>query len=170
MELGEDDLMEILKIFEQSKFEFLHLEQGELKLSVGKTGYAAPAPTAPPVVAPLAAMAPAAPAAAGGAPWGKGATAAPAASAPSVAPVADGLVAVPSPMVGKFYAQPSPADPPYVSVGSQVEVGGTLGLVEVMKVFTSVQADMAGTVEQILVKDGQSVEYGQTLFLMRPAT
>ena len=91
-------------------------------------------------------------------------------AAPSVAPVADGLVAVPSPMVGKFYAQPSPADPPYVSVGSQVEVGGTLGLVEVMKVFTSVQADMAGTVEQILVKDGQSVEYGQTLFLMRPAT
>jgi acetyl-CoA carboxylase biotin carboxyl carrier protein len=167
MDLSDDDLMEILKIFEQSKFEFLHLEQGELKLSVGKKGYApaAPVSAAPQPIAPPAPVA-AAPAAG---PWAKAATPAPAVPAAPVAPVADGLVAVTAPMVGKFYAQPSPADPPYVAVGSKVEIGGTLGLIEVMKVFTSVQAEVAGTIEQIVVTNGQSVEYGQTLFLMRPS-
>lgn len=173
MELSDDDLMEILKIFEQSKFDFLNLEKGDLKLSVGKAGYrpggvAAPAP-APVAAAPVAQSAPPQ-AAAPAAPWGKQAAAAPA-PVPVAAPVAaDGLIAVTAPMVGKFYAQPSPADPPYVEVGTKVDVGGTLGLIEVMKVFTSVQADFAGTVEQILITNGQSVEYGQTLFMLRPAT
>lgn len=167
MDLSDDDLMEILKIFDKSKFEFLHLEQGDLKLSVGKTGYGAPVAQAIPVPAPQA-IPPAAPAPSAG-PWARSAAPAPAVSAPPAAPIAEGLVAVPAPMVGKFYAQPSPADPPYVAVGSKVEIGGTLGLIEVMKVFASVQADIAGTVEQILVTNGQSVEYGQTLFLMRPS-
>ena len=166
MDLSDDDLMEILRIFEQSKFEFLHLEQGELKLSIGKKGYA---PAAAPVAATPAAPAPPVAAAPAAGPWAKAATPAPAVPPAPVAQLAEGLVAVAAPMVGKFYAQPSPADPAYVAVGSKVEVGGTLGLIEVMKVFTSVQAEMAGTIEQILVANGQSVEYGQTLFLMRPS-
>jgi biotin carboxyl carrier protein len=72
-------------------------------------------------------------------------------------------------MVGVFYARPSPADPPYVEVGAEVAVGATLGLIEVMKVFTGVQTEIAGAIEQILVVNGQSVEYGQTLFMLRPA-
>ena len=173
MELSDDDLLEILKIFEQSKFDFLNLEKGDLKLSVGKAGYrpAGAAPAAAPALVPAAPAPAAAALAASPGGWAKPAgAAAPAAPALAAAPVvADGLVAVTAPMVGKFYAQPSPADPAYVEVGSKVEVGGTLGLIEVMKVFTSVQADFAGTVEQILVTNGQSVEYGQTLFMMRPA-
>jgi biotin carboxyl carrier protein len=71
-------------------------------------------------------------------------------------------------MVGKFYIAPSPADPPYVQVGARVDVGATVGLVEVMKVFTSIKTEIAGTIEQILVSNGEFVEFGQPLFLMRP--
>jgi biotin carboxyl carrier protein len=71
-------------------------------------------------------------------------------------------------MVGKFYAAPSPAEPPYVQVGTKVEVGATVGLIEVMKVFTSIKTETAGTIESILVGNGDFVEFGQALFLLRP--
>src|SRR5947209_2937580 len=100
MELGDDDITEILKIFEQSKFEFLHLEHGELKLSVAKTGYqpygATPAPPAPPpptIVSPPQA-APAAPAPA---PWSRGAAQAPAPAAVAAPAATEGLVPIAAP-------------------------------------------------------------------------
>jgi acetyl-CoA carboxylase biotin carboxyl carrier protein len=71
-------------------------------------------------------------------------------------------------MVGKFYAAPSPSDPPYVEQGKEVAAGATVALIEVMKVFTSVKTDVAGVVERILVSNGQFVEFGQPLFLIRP--
>ena len=71
-------------------------------------------------------------------------------------------------MVGKFYSAASPSDPPYVEVGTHVSAGTTLGLIEVMKVFASIKTEMAGTIEKILVTSGQFIEFGQTLFLMRP--
>ena len=71
-------------------------------------------------------------------------------------------------MVGKFYAAPSPSDPPYVEVGSKVAVGATVGLIEVMKVFASIKTETAGVIERILVSNGQFVEFGQPLFLLRP--
>ena len=70
-------------------------------------------------------------------------------------------------MVGKFYSAPAPSDPPYVEVGSKVVAGATVGLIEVMKVFTSIKAETAGVIEQILVPSGDYVEFGQTLFLLR---
>ena len=79
-----------------------------------------------------------------------------------------GLVAVTAPMVGKFYSAPAPSDPPYVEVGSKVGVGATVGLIEVMKVFTSIKTETAGTIERILVTSGEFVEFGQALFLIRP--
>jgi len=71
-------------------------------------------------------------------------------------------------MVGKFYSAPAPSDPPYVEVGSRVEAGVAVGLIEVMKVFASIKTEVAGTIEKILVTNGQFVEFGQPLFLIRP--
>ena len=87
--------------------------------------------------------------------------------APAVA-VDAGLVPVTSPMVGKFYAAPSPSDPPFVEPGAKVAAGATVGLIEVMKVFASIKTETAGVIERILVANGQFVEFGQTLFWLRP--
>jgi acetyl-CoA carboxylase biotin carboxyl carrier protein len=84
------------------------------------------------------------------------------------APPDPGLVAITAPMVGKFYAAPSPAEPPFVSEGSRVEAGGTVGLIEVMKVFASIKTETAGVIERILVSNGELVEFGETLFWLRP--
>ena len=77
-------------------------------------------------------------------------------------------MAVTAPMVGRFYSAPAPPDPPYVEVGSKVAPGATVGLIEVMKVFTSIKAETAGVIERILVSNGEFVEFGQPLFLLRP--
>jgi len=155
MELTEDDVIEILKLFEQSKFDFLQLQQGERKITVSKGGYVpAGTGTAPaPIPAITPAHQPAAPQ--------------PAAQA-QVAPVDAGLLPVTAPMVGKFYSAASPSDPSYVEVGSKVAAGATVGLIEVMKVFASIKTETAGVIERILVSNGQFVEFGQTLFLLRP--
>jgi acetyl-CoA carboxylase biotin carboxyl carrier protein len=70
-------------------------------------------------------------------------------------------------MVGKFYAAASPSDPPYVQPGTAVGVGATVGLIEVMKVFASIKTETAGTIEKVLVTNGEFVEFGQPLFLLR---
>jgi biotin carboxyl carrier protein len=88
---------------------------------------------------------------------------------PAIPTPASGVVAVTAPTVGKFYAAASPADPPYVQVGSTVAVGSTIGLIEVMKTFTAVKAESAGSIEQILVASGDYVEFGQSLFMLRPS-
>ena len=71
-------------------------------------------------------------------------------------------------MVGKFYAAASPSDPPFVLPGTKVAAGATVGLIEVMKVFASIKTETAGVIERILVSNGQFVEFGQTLFWIRP--
>src|SRR5262245_43022910 len=132
MELTDDDVLEILKLFEQSKFDFLQLEQGERKITVSKGGYV-PAG----VDGAGAAISSAASAAASPSPMPAPVPQPAAKSAASSIP--DGLVAVTAPVVGKFYSAAAPADPPYVEVGSKVAVGATVGLIEVMKVFTSIK-------------------------------
>jgi acetyl-CoA carboxylase biotin carboxyl carrier protein len=72
-----------------------------------------------------------------------------------------------SPMVGTFYASPDPESSPFVQVGSQVGPSTVVCILEAMKVFSEIKAETSGTVEQILVTDGQAVEYGQALFLVR---
>jgi acetyl-CoA carboxylase biotin carboxyl carrier protein len=155
MELTEDDVLEILKLFEQSKFDFLHLEQGDRKITVSKGGYvpAGAGAASPAQMVPAASMPKAA---------------APPAAKSEVAPADEGLVPVTAPMVGKFYAAAAPSDPPYVEAGTRVEAGATVGLIEVMKVFASIKTESAGVIERILVTNGQFVEFGQTLFLLRP--
>jgi acetyl-CoA carboxylase biotin carboxyl carrier protein len=156
MELTDDDVLEILKLFEQSKFDFLQLEQGERKITVSKSGYVSARAEASPA-APVATEASAA-----------AASAAPQPVAAARTAPAEGLLPVTAPMVGKFYAAPSPSEAPFVTVGAKVAAGATVGLIEVMKVFTSIKTETAGVIERILVSNGDLVEFGQTLFWIRP--
>jgi len=78
-------------------------------------------------------------------------------------------VLIESPMVGTYYASSSPETPPYVSVGSPIRVDSTVCVIEAMKVFTDIPAGINGTITEILVKNGQPVEYGQPLFRVNPA-
>jgi acetyl-CoA carboxylase biotin carboxyl carrier protein len=69
-----------------------------------------------------------------------------------------------SPMVGTFYRSPSPGSPPFVEVGKKVKVGETLAMIEAMKMFNPIEAEVSGTITAILVENSQPVEYGQPLF------
>ena len=82
--------------------------------------------------------------------------------------VPDGLIAVRAPMVGTFYLRPSPDQPPFVTLGSAIDADDTVCLVEVMKMFNTVKAEVAGTIERILVENGQSVQHDQIVMLIKP--
>jgi len=73
-----------------------------------------------------------------------------------------------SPVVGTFWRRPAPGEAPFVEVGDEVQPGQVLCIVEAMKVMNEVRADRAGVIEEILVEEGQPVEYGQPLFRLRP--
>jgi acetyl-CoA carboxylase biotin carboxyl carrier protein len=106
--------------------------------------------------------------------------AAPAASAPAGLPSAGasggagadenvGLVAIKSPMVGTFYAAPSPDAKPFVQVGSSVDDETDVCVIEAMKVFNNIKAETRGTIAKIMVTNGQTVEFGTVLFLVKPS-
>ena len=71
-----------------------------------------------------------------------------------------------APMVGTFYASPAPDKPPFVSVGQAVKAGDTLGIIEAMKMFNPIEAEVSGTVLKILAESGQPVEFDQPLFVV----
>jgi acetyl-CoA carboxylase biotin carboxyl carrier protein len=78
----------------------------------------------------------------------------------------DGHV-VESPMVGTYYESPSPGNPPFVKVGQRVNVGDTLCIIEAMKILNQIESDVAGEVKAVLCKNGDPVEYGQKLFVIK---
>lgn len=132
------------------------------------TPFAMPMPYPMGGFAPAAAAAPAAPAPA---------PASTPAAAPAPAPKADAEAAAPAPaskknkavtapIVGTFYAAPSPDAAPYVKVGDSVQAGQVLCIIEAMKLMNEIEAEQGGTVTEILVKNGEPVEYGQTLFIL----
>ena len=82
-------------------------------------------------------------------------------------PSQDGLVDVTAPMVGTVYRAPEPDAPPFVDVGSRVEVGAQLCIIEVMKLMNAVSAEVAGTVAEVCVENGSAVQYGDVLFRIR---
>jgi len=103
---------------------------------------------------------------------GHAAPATPSPAGGSGAPSADsdaGLVAIESPMVGTFYNAASPDSPPFVKPGAQVTADSVVCIIEAMKVFNEIKAEKSGVIEKILVKNGEPVEFGQKLFLVRPA-
>jgi acetyl-CoA carboxylase biotin carboxyl carrier protein len=79
-----------------------------------------------------------------------------------------GLVEIASPMVGTYYAASDPEAPPFVSIGQQVQVGMVVCILEAMKVFNEIKSEVGGTIERIMVNNADPVEFGQTLFLVRP--
>jgi acetyl-CoA carboxylase biotin carboxyl carrier protein len=85
------------------------------------------------------------------------------------APAAPTGIVIESPMVGTYYASSAPDAPPFVTVGSIVRPDTTVCIIEAMKVFTEIPAGVSGTISEILVKNGQSVEFGQPLFRVNPA-
>jgi len=78
------------------------------------------------------------------------------------------LVEIKSPLVGTFYATPSPDSDSYVEVGSYVEAQAVVCIIEAMKVMNEIKTETSGTIAEILVANGQAVEYGQVLFRIRP--
>ncbi len=130
----------------------LEIHEGEESVRISRYGTAStPAPTAAPPLAPSLAIA----ASPVGADAGE--------EDDDVLP--DGH-AVTSPMVGTYYASASPGAKSFVAVGSQVEVGATLCIIEAMKMLNQIEADRAGTVKAILVENTQPVEYGQPLMII----
>lgn len=129
----------------------------------------APAPEAiaVPVAAPMTAAV--TPAAAPAAPAATVPTEAPAPAAETApAPTASNTISVEAPMVGVFYAAPSPGADPFVSVGSTVHVGDTLCIIEAMKLMNEVVAEADGTIAEICVQDGDLVEFGSCIMKIVP--
>jgi acetyl-CoA carboxylase biotin carboxyl carrier protein len=83
-------------------------------------------------------------------------------------PIEEDLVEIKSPIVGTFYATPSPDSEPYVDIGSEVSPQTVVCIIEAMKVMNEIRAETAGTIVEIHVTNGQAVEYGQVLFKVRP--
>ena len=79
----------------------------------------------------------------------------------------DNLETINAPMVGTFYKSPSPEESPYVQVGDAVSNESTVCILEAMKLFNEIQAEVTGEIAEILVEDGQMVEYGQPLFKVK---
>jgi acetyl-CoA carboxylase biotin carboxyl carrier protein len=90
------------------------------------------------------------------------------AGAPAAEAAPSRLIEVKSPMVGTFYRAPEPGAEPYVKVGSRIGVGQTLCIIEAMKIMNELEAEVTGTVREILVEDAQPVEFGQVLFRVEP--
>src|SRR5688572_7894285 len=158
------DLRKIKKLIdlpEESNLAEIEIKEGEesVRLArVPKSGYApAPSPMAMPAThaaeAPRAAPA-AAPAALSAEAVGK-----------STKELPDGHT-VRSPMVGTYYASAAPDKPPFVKVGQTVKAGETLGIIEAMKMFNPIEADVSGTVRAILVENGQPIEFDEPMFVI----
>lgn len=98
------------------------------------------------------------------------APAAPTQPAPAVEapPAAAAGPVIKAPTVGTFYISPSPEDPPFVQIGSKVMPDTTVCLIEAMKVFNPIAAEISGTITEILVKSGDAVDFGQPLFRYQP--
>ena len=96
-------------------------------------------------------------------------SAAPAQEKPADAGDDAGLVPIVSPMVGTFYATPDPDSPAFANVGDRVSPDTIVCLIEAMKIFNEIKAEQAGIIERICVKSGDAIEFGETLFLIRPA-
>ncbi len=155
MSLTYDEIAEIIKLIDSSSCDELIVETGDIKLVVRRNG-AAPGAAAEYVErgsAPVT-VSPSAPQKVRGV-------------APKVGAVA-GQIEVAAPMVGTFYRAPNPEAAPFVDVGTVVGVGDPLCLIEVMKLFTTINAEAAGRIVQIGAENGELVEYGRALFVIEP--
>lgn len=177
MTLNIDDVMEVLKIVKECKDTELHIDTGEMKLSIAKGkvtggggGFFNPADAAQPQAAEPAVAAPAAVAAAPVAEPAEEpqAEAPPPAEAEAEEVSEEGLVPVTANVTSVFYRKPSPDEPAFVEVGDDVQEDTVVCLLEVMKCFRQVLAGVKGRIEKICVESNNLVEEGTVIFLIRP--
>nr|WP_279039652.1 acetyl-CoA carboxylase biotin carboxyl carrier protein [Snodgrassella alvi] len=147
-------LKKLIDLVEESGIAEIEVTEGEEKVRITRTTAAQPVYSAPVQQQPTVMAAPAA------AP----AEAAPAAAVPAAGP--DLSKAMKSPMVGTFYRAASPTSAPFVEVGQTVNAGDTLCIIEAMKLMNEIEADHSGVVKEILVSNGQPVEFGEPLFII----
>jgi acetyl-CoA carboxylase biotin carboxyl carrier protein len=151
-----EDAIEVLRAVRDSEFcESMTLEIDDMKLSVTRRLDSAPAPGAPRPSIAVAAI-------------GSSSSVVQAQPDAPALTADDGLVAIVAPMLGMFYRAPSPGEPPCVKEGDVIGADHTIGLVEVMKLFTSIPAGVAGRVVKVLAEDATLVEYHQPLVLVEP--
>jgi acetyl-CoA carboxylase biotin carboxyl carrier protein len=142
--LTHEDVQRLLELLDASQFDELLLEIDGLKLTL-RRGAAAPVADPPAVAPPTVAL-----------------------ELPPAPRTASGLAEVRAPLLGTFYRAPKPGADPFVAVGAQVDEHTVVGIIEVMKLMNSVAAGIRGEIVQILAGDGQLVEYGEVLMLLRP--
>lgn len=150
-------LRELVKLMKEDDLSELDLRDESEQVTLRRPGpQAVPVVQAPPAAPPPATMAEAA--------------AGHSSQQPPAQTAADqGLVEITSPMVGTFYSASSPDAEPFVRLGADVEEDTVVCIIEAMKVFNEIKAETRGAIEKVLVTSGQAVEYGQPLFLLRPA-
>ena len=148
------EIRKLIRLVQQSDVTEIEVTEGDNTVRISRQGVASPAMVAQPTVI----TAPAAPAAA---------TLLGTAEAAPVEEDTENVVT--SPMVGTFYAASSPDDDPFVSAGTSVKKGDVLCIVEAMKLMNEIEAEYDGTVEKVLVKNAEPLEYGQPLFVITPA-
>lgn len=163
------ELQELIDFIAKSGLNKVDIETEEFKLSVKRE------PDAPKIQY-VAGEAPAAPLAAAPAPVAAQPAAAPAPAAPAApaaAPAASsaeaGYITVKAPMIGTLYHTASPDTPPFVTVGDEIKKGQVICIIEAMKLFNEIEAEVSGRVVKILVDNASPVEYDQPLFLVDPA-
>ncbi len=148
-------LKTLIDLVAESGISEIEVTEGEDRVRIVKHG--APLPAMTPI-SPIGTLAPAP------VPIVAGAAAAAAAAAAATEPVKGHVVK--SPMVGTFYRSSSPGAAPFVDIGQAVKPGDTLCIIEAMKLLNEIEAEVAGTVRECLVENGQPVEYGQPLFVI----
>ncbi|GAB2553057.1 acetyl-CoA carboxylase biotin carboxyl carrier protein [Rhodanobacter koreensis] len=149
-------IKKLIDLLEESNLAELEIKEGEEVVRLSRVPK-----NAAPATAPVNVAAAPAPIAVASAPV----TAAAAPETPAAPALPAGHV-VKAPMVGTFYASATPGTPAFVKVGQQVKAGETLGIIEAMKMFNQIEADVAGTVQAILVENGQPVEFDEPMFVI----
>ena len=153
-------IKKLIELLDESGIAEIEVTEGEESVRISRYG------TSPPAVHAAAPVAPPAPS--GSVPAADG----PSALAPAAAPTTEEHPSSPSgsaidaPMVGTMYRAPSPGAPPFVEVGSRISAGDVVCIIEAMKILNQIESEVSGVVREILVENGQPVEFGQTLMVV----
>ncbi|ALE01164.1 acetyl-CoA carboxylase biotin carboxyl carrier protein [Candidatus Pseudothioglobus singularis] len=142
----------LMELLEESGMSEIEIKEGEESVKISRYGNS-PAPAQHPIQSFVQQQAPVS-----SAPTSQTAS-------PNEQPQETGQ-SVTSPMVGTFYSAPSPTAKPFVSIGQKINQGDTVGIIEAMKIMNQIESDQSGTVIEILVKDGEAVEFGQSLIVV----
>ncbi len=141
-----ETVRQLVEVMRAAGLQRLEVSQGDLRIALESAPLAVAAAPAAPLAQPV-----------------------PMPGTPAAEPApAEQLEAIVAPMVGTFYAAPRPGADPFVRVGDHVEPGQVVAIIEAMKVMNEIVAERAGTIVEILVENGQPVEYGQPLMRLRP--